>query len=185
MFSSMLWCLSSISSWQSESKMQKNVQFMEAVLCATKNVKINVFKKNKTKILIALFFTFLDHCGVAMWHNLLPEWFWPSILAKCHSRNFQKGERYNKFSKEEAEGSKHYYTISDKKHSHKIEFPLTNSEKNNTAILCSTICMFSFFNCISIMIYFWRGPLFASKTNSKMSIQKIFYFFLFRIDIII
>ena len=118
---------------------------MEAVLCATKNVKINVFKKNKTKILIALFFTFLDHCGVAMWHNLLPEWFWPSILAKCHSRNFQKGgERYNKFSKEEAKGSKHYYTISDKKHSHKIEFPPTNSEKNNTAILCSTICMFFF-----------------------------------------
>ena len=112
---------------------------------ATKNAKINVFKKNKKNLSLHYFFTFLDHSGVAMWHNLLPEWFWPSILAKCHSRNFQKGgERYNKFSKEEAKGSKHYYTISDKKHSHKIEFPLTNSEKNNTAILCSTICMFFF-----------------------------------------
>ena len=144
---------------------------------ATKNVKINVFKKSKKKNLpLHYFFTFLDHSGVAMWHNLLPEWFWPSILAKCHSRNFQKGrERYNKFSKEEAKGSKHYYTISDKKHSHKIEFPLTNSEKNNTAILCSTICMFFFQFYISIMIYFWRGPLFTPKTISKMSIQNILF----------
>ena len=110
-----------------------------------------------------------------MWHNLLPEWFWPSILAKCHSRNFQKGgERYNKFSKEEAKGSKHYYTISDKKHSHKIEFPLTNSEKNNTAILCSTICMF-FFNFIFPSWFIFDVAHFLRQRKTRKCLYKKYF----------
>ena len=101
-------------------------------------------RKTKQKFSLHYFLHFqitvVQLCDIICYQNGFGLQFWQNAIHET----FKRGERYNKFSKEEAKGSKHYYTISDKKHSHKIEFPPTNSEKNNTAILCSTICMFFF-----------------------------------------